>query len=375
MMKKKKHDFKRLKAWMPYVLTGIVTIGLVAFGSIDKQKAGASLSLEAFAKNDYKVSVDQLSGLYMVADLSDALGLASASDVASNYMIANSLYESGQSSISGKIEKPTTTNIVISHGVQDYTVKEGESMESIARKFGLTTDQIRWSNGKKTTDVAVGEHLYIPSVSGIVYTVKSGDTVDSIASKLGASASEIIALNDLEISGISEGMRIVVRGGVLPEKERPEYVPPRRTVYTYTYLGNTSTRQNLRIIATGFYANSPGNPGVRGNCTWYAWYWRATDPRSLGALGREGRNARTWHINYAYRGVGRTPRVGAVFQTTAGGRGYGHVGVVTAINPDGSIEIQEMNYAGYAVVSAATIPAEYVGNYNYIYQITNLLQE
>lgn len=368
-MTRKKSKFKKFKKLIPYILTGAITLVLVFVGSIDKKNASASLSMDAFAGNGYKVSTDQLSGLYIVADISDALSLASAPDVANNYMIATSLYNSGQSTV-GKLEKPPIPNITTSRGVVEYHVGEGENMDTIARKFGVSTDQIRWSNGKKNTDVAVGDTLYIPSVSGIVYTVKSGDTIESIVEKYGSTSAEIIALNDLEVSGIAEGMRILLKDGSLPEKERPEYVPPvttTRTTYAYTYLGNTYSRQNPRILRTGFYVASPGNPGVRGNCTWYAWYWRSTDPRSLGALGPEGRNARTWNYNYSYRGVGNTPVVGAVFQTPYGGYGYGHVGVVTAINPDGSIEIEEMNYYGYSVVNAATIPADLVGSFNYIY--------
>ena len=359
MMKKKKHDFKKLKAYLPYILTGIVTIGLVSFGSLDKQKTGASLSLDAFAKEDYKVSVDQLSGLYVVADISDILSLASSSDVARNYVIANSLYESGQSSISGKIEKPTIPNIVISHGVQDYVVSAGETMESIARKFGLTTDQIRWSNGKKNTDIAAGDHLYIPSVPGIVYTVKSGDTIESIASKLGSSADEIRILNDLELSGVSEGMRIVVRNGVLPEKERPEYVPPVPRYSTYTYAGSSSIRMNIEII--GYFYNL-GGPYGRGQCTQWAWYNRQDLPSNLG-------NANTWAARAAAQGfpVNRTPAAGAVFQNGAGW--YGHVGYVEAVNPDGSIVATEMNY-NYTPFRAirSTIPANIAATLNYIHR-------
>lgn len=365
MKKKNKIDFRKLKKFLPYILTTIVTLAIVAVGSIDKHSASVSLSLEAFIKEDYKISVDQLSGLYVVADISDALSLASARDVASNFIVASSMYEAGQIS-PAKPEKPPIPTIVTSRGVIEYTVKEGETMDTIAAKYGVSVDQIRWSNGKKTADVSVGDILYVPSRPGIVYTVKAGESVESIVEKYGSSVAEIIALNDLELSGVSEGMRILISGGSLPETERPEYVAPVRT-YTYTYLGSTSSRQNIRIIASGFFANSPGNPGVRGNCTWYAWYWRSTDPRSLGALGGEGRNANTWNYNYAYRGVGNTPVVGAVFQTPYGGYGYGHVGVVTAVNPDGSIEIEEMNYAGYAVINSATIPASQVGNFNYIY--------
>lgn len=383
-MTKKKYKFEwgNIKGILPYFIAGVLTLGLVFFGSLDKHSSTTSLSLNAFAGEDYQISVDQLSELYVVADLSDALGLASASDVASNYVITNTLYDAGQTS-TGKLEKPTLTNINASRGVIKHVVVEGENVDTIAQKYNVSADNIRWSNSLKTTEVAVGTELYIPSVDGIVYTVKDGDTIEGIVEKYGSNEAEIIALNDLEMSGVSEGMRIIIKGGSLPETERPEYVAPRRpsrpsysgggssSNYSYTYLGSSSSRENVTVISSYFYDSAYGypnpNPGVPGWCTWYAWYWRATSPQSLGVLGHEGRNANTWHINYSYRGVGRTPRVGAVFQSPYGGGGYGHVGVVTAVNGDGSITVREMNYAGRYVVTEATIPASQTGGFNYIY--------
>ncbi len=380
-MTKKKHKFKweNIRGILPYLIAGVLTLGVVFFGSLDKHNSTTSLSLNAVAGEDYQISVDQLSELYVVADLSDALGLASASDVASNYVITNTLYDAGQTS-TGKLEKPTMTNISTNRGIIKHTVEEGENVDTIAQKYKVSADNIRWSNGLKTTEVAAGTELYIPSVDGIIYTVKDGDTIGGIVEKYGSNEAEIIALNDLEVSGISEGMKIIVKGGSLPETERPEYVAPRRqssssysggNSYTYTYLGSSSSRENVTVISSHFYDPAYSypnpNPGVAGWCTWYAWYWRATSPQSLGVLGHEGRNANTWHINYAYRGVGRTPVVGAVFQSPYGGGGYGHVGVVIGINGDGSIVVREMNYAGRYVVTEATIPASQTGGFNYIY--------
>lgn len=357
--KKQKIDFERWKGFLPYLIAGIFTLALVIAGSIDKNNSEVSLSLDSFAANDYKVSTDQLSELYVVADLSDALGLASASDVASNYIITDTMYDSGQTSV-GKLEKPNITNIAASRGVVEYTVQEGESMESIASKYGVTTDDIRWSNDLKTTDVSAGTVLYIPSTSGIVYTVKSSDTIESIAEKYGSNVSEIIALNDLEVSGITEGMRIVIKGGSLPEKERPEYVAPAvrpATVYTYTYLGSTSERQNIEVV--GYFYNL-GGPYGAGQCTQWAWYKRQDLPNMLG-------NANAWAANAAAYGyvVNRTPAAGAVFQSGSGW--YGHVGYVEAVNEDGSIVVTEMNYGIPYRVIRSTIPASAVGNFNYIH--------
>ncbi|MBR3131886.1 LysM peptidoglycan-binding domain-containing protein [Candidatus Saccharibacteria bacterium] len=355
MTKKKKRNLERFKGVLPYFLAGIFVLALVFVGSIDKQNREASLSLSSFAEEDYKVSVDQLSELYVVADLSDALGFASASDVASNYVVTTTMYDSGQTS-AGKLEKPNLTDIVISRGVIEYTVAEGETMESIAEQYGITTDQIRWSNGLKTTDISAGTVLNIPSSSGIVYTVKSGDTIESIVQKYGSNSEEIIAMNDLEVSGLTEGAKIFIKGGSLPEKERPEYVAPKRQTYTYTYtyLGDTSERQNIQVV--GYYRIG------RGQCVDWASHMRP----DLGALLLG--NANAWARNAAAHGylVDRNPAAGAIFQTSSGW--YGHVGYVEAVNGDGSITVTEMNYSyvPYRVIRA-TIPANKVGNFNYIH--------
>ncbi|MBR3228890.1 LysM peptidoglycan-binding domain-containing protein [Candidatus Saccharibacteria bacterium] len=360
MTAKKKLKIKQFKAALPYIITGVITLGLVFVGTLDKRSSDTNLSLDIFANSNNNVSVDQMSELYVVADLSDALGLASASDAASNYVATTSMYDSGQTSV-GKTEKPNLTDVGSREWVIEYVVGDGETMESIAAKYGITTDQIRWSNGLKTTGVSPGTTLYLPKQSGIVYTVKSGDTVESIASKYGSNVEEITIFNDLEIGELTEGSKLFINGGSLPETERPEYVAPVRrpatTVYTYTYLGSTSERLNIEVV--GYFYNL-GGPYGRGQCTQWAWYKRQDLPSQLG-------NANAWARNAAAYGyvVNRTPSAGAVFQTSSGW--YGHVGYVEAVNDDGSIVVTEMNYRVPYRVIRSIIPASSVGNFNYIH--------
>lgn len=346
--KKEKISLKRFRGAVPYAVVSIITIALAFFGSLDKANSGKSISLDSFAAEDYVVSTDQLSELYVVAGLSDALGLASASDVAANYVIATTMHEAGQAT-SGKLEKPPLTSFTASRGVVEHIVLEGETLESIAEEYKISTDQIRWSNGLKTTAVSAGTTLYIPSKSGIVYTVKSGETVEGIAEKYGSNVEEIIALNDLEVSGISEGMRILIKDGTLPEKERPEYVAPVVRAYTYTYLGDTSAR-------TGAVCNrSLGH----GQCV----SWAQIKRPDLGIMA----NANRWDDIARSRGilVNHVPAAGAIFQTDSGW--YGHVGYVESVNADGSINVSERNYRGCYGVLYSTIPASEVGKFNYIH--------
>ena len=337
-------------------------MALVFVGSLDKKNTNISLSMNALAKSDQTVSVDQMSALYTVASVSDGLGLASASDVASNYIIVSSMHDAGQTS-EGKVEKPTTPTDLKKAGFVTYTVESGDTLDSIASSYGVSADQIRWSNGLRSKNVSAGDVLYIPTQSGVVYVVKSGDTFESIAGRYGASASKIEQDNNLEIAGLTEGERIFIRDGVPPRNERPEYsysaTTTRTTTYSYSYLGNTAARKNITVV--GYYYGL-GGPYASGYCTQWAWYKRQDIPRSFG-------NAYSWARVAAASGyrVDRTPEAGAIFQTSYGGGGYGHVGYVESVNDDGSIVISEMNYGVLYRVTTATIPADQVGNFNYIH--------
>lgn len=374
-MSKKKIKISKdsLKQILGYSVVFLLTLGLVFIGSRDKNTvASSTVSMNSIAAGDYNVSTDQISEFYMVASLSNAMNLASVETVSSNYVTVSVMKGIGQTGTE-KIEKPNivdTSNIA--RGVVSYTVKEGETMASIAGRYGITTEQIRWSNKLKTEEVSAGQVLVLPSTPGIVYTVKDGDSLDSIAEKYGTNKDEVVAVNDLENRSINGGMQLVLPGGSLPEAERPEYVAPvrRPTVaaasYSYTYFGSTSDRENLHT-AYDPVSSEGGNPMSPGQCTWYAWWWRYSHGMPLPGGPTLG-SARSWAATAAAAGyaVDRTPSYGAVFQTTAGY--YGHVGIVTGVNSDGSIIVREMNYNYRAyVVTESTIPANIVGNFYYIH--------
>lgn len=335
-----------------YILAAGVIVATAYFGSQNKAAEADGIPIMmAISDNNYSVSVDQLSELYIVAEIANNVSLSSSSYLNMDYISAVTQYSINQTA-STRIEK---TNIVdtssLAKGVIEYEVAEGESMEAIANAFGLTTDQIRWSNGMKTTDVSAGQTLYLPSVSGIVYTIKEGDSLDSIASKYGSSAAEIEEKNNLGARGVIAGTKIALPNGVVPETERPEYVAPAPVVYTY-------------VPSYNLYATS-SNPMPYGWCTWFAWQWRYEHGSPLpGGLG----NARYWASQLSSRGfaVGNTPAYGAVFVSGAGY--YGHVGIVTAVNGDGTIEITDMNgISGWGRVGSKVIPQSEWGRYQFVY--------
>ena len=156
---KSKNSLERLQKISPYLISGVTILALVFIGSIDKHSSEVSLSLDNFAANNYDVSTDQLSELYVVADLSDALGLASAADVASNYIITNTMYDAGQTS-TGKLEKPNLTNVGTSRGIIEHTVAEGENIEEIAwRLSSKYSSELKFYKGLSFQKIALDLNL------------------------------------------------------------------------------------------------------------------------------------------------------------------------------------------------------------------------
>lgn len=108
----------------------------------------------------------------------------------------------------------------------DYEVQEGDTLGTIAEKFGVTIDTIRWSNSDEIktakTVIKPGQTIEIPPVTGIVHKVKSGETVYSVAKKYGISAQAIVDFpfneftND-ETFALAVGQELVVPDGVMPD--------------------------------------------------------------------------------------------------------------------------------------------------------------
>ena len=372
---------------LPYTLIFAAAFCLMFFGSKHADSPVKTPIAANFDNTDFTVTADQVSESYTVANIASALSLPSTSTISENYVTINSIYETtgtANTSSSTVIEKPTIIDTSsLSRGVISHVVAEGENFSTIYdkyKKYGFTRDQLRWSNGlKKETDVKVGNTLYIPSVAGIVYKVKSGDTLDKIVEKTKTNKEVVIQLNDLEEKEIAVNQLLVLPGGTLPEKERPEYVAPTprpsyNPGYTYTYVRDSADRHNRTEIGNYNYwrnmYNSTSwqhNPGAFGNCTWFAWYWRRNNMGSeywlpTGAIG----NARSWisTLGGSYW-TGRTPAYGAVMQSTSGR--YGHVAIVVGVKQGEYITIQEMNYQGFNRVFQATINWSDALNYNYIY--------
>jgi LysM repeat protein len=137
----------------------------------------------------------------------------------------------------------STPDEYVSHQISLYTVREGDSVASVAKMFGVSRNTILWANNIKGGRLVVGDELIILPVSGVLHTVRSGETLKSIALKYKADASEIAGYNDLELtSKLAVGDTLTI-----PDGEIVTIVPPapQKAVGASKLLMNVSTLPDL----------------------------------------------------------------------------------------------------------------------------------
>ncbi len=93
-----------------------------------------------------------------------------------------------------------------------YTVKSGDSLYSIAKQYGITVDALKSANGKTSNLLSIGEVLIIPTTNSnsITYTVKSGDSLWKIATNYGISVNALKQANNLTSDLLSIGQVLII---------------------------------------------------------------------------------------------------------------------------------------------------------------------
>ena len=315
-------------------------------GNQDAAKARLAAPAEEVKPLDKMASTDVAVHISRLVSMEEATAVTNKADSASVEMAVSSSDDQVQT-------KPqiVTTSLKSKKDIRTYTTVEGDTVSSIATKFGVTPDTIRFSNGLSGDIVAVGKQLTISPVNGMTYVVQASDTPDSLATKYNVPKAQLIAFNDAEISGnFKVGDTIVIPGAVQP-------APARTASY--------SSRGAVGGFSFGMSAIYGGNGYDYGWCTWHAANRRI---QAGNPLPTNFGNAITWLPRAKMAGLptGSTPRAGAVFTQKNTGA-LGHVGYVERVNEDGSFLASDMNYPTWGKVTYRTVPASELGNYGFIY--------
>lgn len=92
-----------------------------------------------------------------------------------------------------------------------YTVKSGDSLYSIARKYNVTVNDLMKYNNLTSNLLSIGQQIRIPtSGTSNTYTVKSGDSLYSIAKKYNTTVDRLKSKNNLTSNLLSIGQVLYV---------------------------------------------------------------------------------------------------------------------------------------------------------------------
>lgn len=229
-----------------------------------------------------------------------------------------------------------------------HKVEKGETIDSLAKDYNITTDTIKWANNVNSdADVTEGKELKILPVSGVSYTLQAGETVEMVAAKFHGDVNVVKEFNDLDVKGAQAGTELIIPDGT-PANAGAVASAARRAV----------ARASAAASSNNFYGGRSGgsfaNTYTRGQCTWYVASKRQV-PNNWG-------NAYTWlsRARAAGYGTGTEPRAGAI-----GWERGNHVVYVEGVNANGTVNISEMNWGGRpGVVHYRTTPAS---QFIYIY--------
>jgi murein DD-endopeptidase MepM/ murein hydrolase activator NlpD len=119
---------------------------------------------------------------------------------------------------------------------QTYVVATGDTIYSIARRYGVSVDAILWANNLTDANVVkVGQKLVIPPSTGKLHVVKDGDTLDALAQSYGVSKVGIATVNGLDDrSTLASGQRLLIPVPVKPPVLDPAFVPAPLTAASTT---------------------------------------------------------------------------------------------------------------------------------------------
>ena len=93
-----------------------------------------------------------------------------------------------------------------------YTVQKGDSLYQIAKRYNININDIKSINNLKTDNLSIGQKLKIPTTNEkyINYQVVKGDSLYQIAKKFNVTVNEIKSLNNLTSNILSIGQKLKI---------------------------------------------------------------------------------------------------------------------------------------------------------------------
>ena len=145
----------------------------------------------------------------------------------------------------GQTLKVPTFEVPETSDTSEYIVEIGDTLSSIASRFNISVNDLINYNNLVTTIITPGQVLRIPTsgASNVIYTVKRGDTLYQIANSYGTTVDAIKKLNNLTNNNLNIGQELYIpEGTIIGETDYVVYeVQVGDTLYSIAKRFNTTS--------------------------------------------------------------------------------------------------------------------------------------
>ena len=103
--------------------------------------------------------------------------------------------------------------------ITTYTVQPGDTISTIAEKYGITTNTVMWANKLSSYSIIKpGETIKILPKNGVMHTVQKNETLIEIANKYKVKVEDIVKTNNMvSANQLRVGQQLIIENGVPPK--------------------------------------------------------------------------------------------------------------------------------------------------------------
>ena len=254
----------------------------------------------------YNLSVDLILATNNIAN-SELISIGQEMKVPSNKnavaetnIVNQAVTDKKNNNVNNNVSQPENAEPIV------YTVKAGDNLWNISRKYGVSVEVIIDVNNLRDKDLlSLGQKLEIPAIGGgvsnsnqkqeptiVTYTVVKGDTLWNISQRYDVKMSSIISANNLkEISRLSIGqkLKLPITNMDIAKAEGYDQEAATEEIIYYVKKGESlwsiSREYNVKLesiiaansitdaskISTGQQLRIPNVPGARSNICNFIW--------------------------------------------------------------------------------------------------------
>lgn len=152
----------------------------------------------------------------------------------------------------------STIEVFDSSQITTYVVRSGDTLQQIAKTFGITENTIMIANEMTGQKLIEGQRLIILPVSGVQHIVKSGQSLESIAKLYKIKVQDILQYNFFEnASHLAVGDQIFIPSDTLPARTTTTSSSSRTNTTAGSAISQRAVSLSKNLIDTVGYFIKP----------------------------------------------------------------------------------------------------------------------